>query len=197
MLASWLLATMILLAPNRDHRVLAAAMANVINSQPALFKNDPTKQRTAALISAINFREGSLQPGVKGDKDKNGKFTSFCSMQIHLPFGAKTLEGWTGEELVGDPEKCITVGLRMLRESMRMCPKHPVAFYAEGRDLKTCDSPRAQKISNDRMFLAARLVKEVPWVEEDVRTSTDRPEPALWAIPAAVYAPRLSGAEAR
>lgn len=138
-------------------------MNQVIAAQDPLFKNDPLKQKTASLIMAVSFREGSLQPSIKGDKDKAGKFTSFCTMQIHLPFGAKTSEGWTGDELVEDAKKCIIVGVRMLRESMRMCPKHPIAFYAEGKNTETCTSSRAQKISNDRMFIAARLVKEVPW----------------------------------
>lgn len=158
-----------------------------MEAQPPLFKGDATKQRTAALLVAINFREGSLQPDIKGDK-QNGKFTSFCSMQIHLPFGAKTVEGWVGEDLAADPEKCVTVGMRMLRESMRMCPKHPVAFYAEGRDARACDSVRAQRISNDRMFIAARLIKEVPWEADDASA-----QPTVRSVPAQVHAPGLLG----
>lgn len=189
MLVHWLLAAMLHLAPNRDHVALANAINSVVQAQAPLFKDDATKQRTAALLTAINFREGSLRPAIKGDKDKAGNFTSFCSMQIHLPFGAKTAEGWTGEELVEDPVKCITVGMRMLRESMRMCPKYPVAFYAEGRDISTCDSSRAQKISNDRMFLAGRLVKEIRWEGDDASAQS-----SLRPVPASVRAPGLLGA---
>lgn len=188
MLIHWLLAAMLHLAPNRDHAALANAIDQVVQAQVPLFKNDVNKQRTSALLVAINFREGSLQPAIKGDKDKRGNFTSFCSMQIHLPFGAKTSEGWTGDELVEDPVKCITVGMRMLRESLRMCPRHPVAFYAEGKSIATCDSPRAQKISNDRMFIAARLVKEVRWVEDDAAA-----EPSLRSVPTQVHASGLFG----
>ncbi len=188
MLVHWLLAAMLHLAPNRDHAPLVEAMNKVITEQAPLFKNDPLKQRTAALLVSINFREGSLRPDIMGDK-QNGKFTSFCSMQIHLPFGGKSPEGWTGEDLVADPVKCITVGMRMLRESMRMCPKHPVAFYAEGQGIKTCDSIRAQRISNDRMFLASRLVKEVEWASDDTSA-----QPALRTVPPPMHAPWLLGA---
>lgn len=107
-------------------------------------------------------------------------------MQINLPNGARTEEGWTGEDLVEDPVKCVTVGFRMLRNSMRMCPSHPVAFYAEGVDKRACSSARAQRISNDRMFIAQKLVKEVQWPEDHVPA-----EPYLWPVPHRVHPPRL------
>jgi hypothetical protein len=187
MLESWILAASLHLAPNRDHAPLSTALSKVVAKQGALFKTDPDFRRTAALMLAIAFREGSLQPGIKGDK-QNGKFTSFCTAQIHLPRGAKTIEGWTGDELADDFEKCFTVEHRMLKTSIRMCPKHPIAFYAEGKDIRTCESPRAQRISNDRIFLAGRLLKEVPWDEEDASA-----QPPLRSVPAQVLAPGLLG----
>lgn len=162
------------------------AIDKVVSAQKPLFVGDENKQRTAALILAVNYREGSLRPDIKGDKDKAGNYTSFCSMQVNLPNGAKTAEGWTGEDLVADVEKCITAGFRMLRESVRMCPKHPVAFYAEGRDVRSCSSKRAQWISNDRMFIATKLLKEVQWPEEYAFA-----QPPLWPVSSRVYAPRL------
>lgn len=189
MLATWLLAAATSLSPNRNHEALTQAIEKVLTDQAPLFAKDENRQRSAALLLAINFREGSLIPNIKGDKDKRGNFTSFCSMQIHLPYGAKTEEGWTGEELVEDPVKCITVGVRMLRISMKVCPKHPVAFYAEGVDQRTCDSVRAQRISNDRMFLAQRLVKGVQWPEEQHASA----QPPLRSVPPRLYASRLPG----
>ena len=59
-----------------------------------------------------------------------------------------------------DPEACVRVAMTMLRESMRICPAHPVAFYAVGPG--ACTNARAQKISRDRMWLAARLAKVAP-----------------------------------
>ena len=176
-LAQWLLQAALFLSPDRNHFPLVTAIDQVLSEQNPIFANDPNKQRTAALVLAVNFREGSLIPSIRGDKDKNGNFTSFCSMQIHLPYGAKTEEGWTGEELAADPVKCVTVGVRMLRVSRNLCPKHPVAFYAEGVDNRACTSPRAQRISNDRMFIAHRLIKEVKWSEEHASA-----QPTLWPV---------------
>ena len=62
-------------------------------------------------------------------------------------------------DLAKDPEACIRVGMTMLRESMRVCPAHPIAFYASGPG--GCDNARAQRISRDRLAIAQRLVREV------------------------------------
>ncbi len=183
-LLQWLLASALSLSPDRNHEAIAEAIHTVVTDQQPLFANDTSRQRTAALLIAVNFREGSLIPEIRGDKNKKGDFTSFCSMQIHLPFGAKTPEGWTGDELAEDPVKCVTVGLRMLRQSAHMCPKHPVAFYASGPG--ACTNTRAQKISNDRMFIAARLVKEVQWPEEHAAA-----EPASWGVSPSLHASRM------
>lgn len=189
LLLAWLLAAMSHLAPNRDHQRLADAVYMVVSREQPLFKNDPLKLRTASLMTAVLFREGSLRVDIKGDKDKAGHYTSFCPAQINLPYGAKTLEGWTGEDLVEDPEKCVAVEYRMLKQSVRMCPKHPVAYYAEGNDpVKTCASTRAQRISNDRMFLAGRLVKEVKFPEPEHASFA---QPDVREVPAGMYPRRM------
>ncbi len=54
----------------------------------------------------------------------------------------------------------------MLRDSRRMDPKNPIAFYARGPKYK---SEEAQRISRDRMALAALLIRskrDVPEVVE-------------------------------
>ena len=188
-LAKWLLLAANQLAPNKNHEPLVEAIDKVLSAQAPLFAQDTSRQRSAALVLAINFREGSLIPSIKGDKNKAGKFTSFCSMQIHLPYEAKTEEGWIGDDLAEDPVKCVTVGVRMLRQSMRMCPKHPVAFYAEGIDNRACSSTRAQRISNDRMFIAQKLVKGVEWPKEEEKDASA--QPPLWTVPSRVYASRM------
>jgi hypothetical protein len=47
----------------------------------------------------------------------------------------------------------------MLRESLRVCPSVPLGWYAEGP--RGCASARAKRISDDRMQIAAWLVREV------------------------------------
>lgn len=168
-LLTWILALCGVLAPGRDVDALASAMAARVDAEPPLFKNDPDKKKTAALLVAVAFREGSLRASVKGDKNKAGKFTSFCTFQVNVQPGQKTPEGWTGEELAEDPNKCVAVAMRMMRESMRMCPDHPIAFYAEGPG--ACESERAKRISYDRMWLAKNTAEKVRKAEETVASS--------------------------
>lgn len=152
-LLEFTLAAMALLAPGRSHDELALAVAQVVDAADPLFAHDEDKHKTAALAIAVLFREGSLGLHVEGDR-RNGKPTSWCSAQINLSPGAKTVEGWTGPELRDDPIKCVTVEMRMLRVSVRVDPEFPIAFYASGPAWK---SDRARRISRDRVWLAKRI----------------------------------------
>lgn len=157
-LFAWVLAASSVLAPQRTHDRLAAAITSRAEAEAPLFKDDDDRKRTTALLVAMAFRESSLRESAVGDH-VGGKPTSFCAFQLHLPGGTKSAEGWTGEDLANDPEKCVTAALRLLRASIRACPKHPIAWYASGP--AGCDSERAQRISRDRMALAQRLIREV------------------------------------
>lgn len=123
------------LAPGRDHNELAWAVA--VNA---------TTEMEAAVFTAVAFRESSFRNGVTGD---NGH--SVCACQIYD--GPKSL--------LTDPIACMARGAAMLRESKRMDPKNPIAFYARGPRFK---SEEAQRISRDRMLLATRLVRSQPAV---------------------------------
>jgi len=157
-LLTWVVAASSLLAPNRQHDQLAEAIATRAEAEAPLFKGDDDRRKTSALLVAIAFRESSLQANAVGDHVA-GKPTSFCAFQIHLPFGAKTAEGWSGSDLAEDPEKCVTIAMRMLRQSMQMCAAHPLAFYASGPS--GCENVRAQRISRDRLAIAQRLLRDV------------------------------------
>ncbi len=186
LLLKWLLAAMLSLSPKRDHKVLADAIVKVVMEQGPLLKDDESGQRTAAILTSINWREGSLIPTALGDyEDKKNKErpTSYCSMQINLPGGAKTPQGWTGKDLTADPVKCVTAGYFMVRASFKACPTYPLAHYAEG-GTSSCDSGRAQRISRDRMWVAQNLIKKVPW-------PSDESQPALQHVPTSVYSPRM------
>lgn len=137
---AFVLTCMTSLAPGRDHTINAAAIATVVASEPPLFKDDEDRFRTAALVTAIAFRESSFH------NEARSKTNDHCMMQIN-----------NRPELAEDPVQCLRVAFVMLRESFKMCPKYPVAFYASGPG--ACDNGRAQRISNDRMAIAARLVK--------------------------------------
>lgn len=157
-LATFVLAAMTSLAPARDHTILATALVARIEAEPPLFAGDDDRVRTAALATAILFREGSLGLNVEGDKVR-GVVTSWCSAQINLSPGAKTREGWTGPELRDDPDKCVAVEMRLLHSSVLACPAAPVSEYAVGP--RACTSRRGIRISNDRMWLARKLIQDI------------------------------------
>jgi hypothetical protein len=168
-LFAWVVAASTLLAPARQHSSLAEAIATRAAAEPPLFKGDEDRHRTSALLVAIAFRESSLNAAAVGDSVA-GKPTSFCAFQLHLPFGAKTAEGWTSEDLLEDPEKCVTAAMHLLRDSMRACPSSPIAVYASGPS--GCESTRAQWISRDRLAVAQRLVRDTRAPAEPPRELT-------------------------
>ena len=143
----FVLAAMTTLAPGRDHRELGGAIARAVDSNKPLFANDADRRRTASLLVAVAFRESTFVPDALGD---NGE--SFCAFQIHRSSGGSPA-------LLGNVDACARTGLRMLRVSLRVCPSHPIAWYASGPI--GCGNGRAQRISRDRMNLAAYLFGQV------------------------------------
>jgi hypothetical protein len=142
-LLALVMAWMSMLIPGRDHTEAATAIAEGVSLEAPLFKDDSSKIKTAALVTAISFRESSFQNKAKS------KTNDHCLMQVN-----------NRPDLADDATKCVRVAISMLRESMRMCPEHPIAFYASGPG--ACTNLRAQKISRDRMRIAKRLEQSKP-----------------------------------
>lgn len=140
-------ASMQLLAPGRDHTALSTAVAKRVEAEAPLFKEDDDKRRTTAYLVAIAFRESSFKVDAIGDKGR-----SFCAFQIHETAGGT-------KALLTDVDACVGKAFAMLRMSMRLCPAFPLAWYAAGPN--GCGNDRAQRISRDRMAIAARLLREV------------------------------------
>jgi hypothetical protein len=158
MLLTWVLAASEKLAAGRPYEPIAEAIATRVANEPPLWQDDTDRKKTAALLVAIAYRESSLRADAVGDMVR-GQPTSFCAFQINLPFGAKTPQGWTGKDLLQNPDGCVVTAMQMIRTSMRICPEHPLAFYAEGP--RGCESRRAQAISRDRLAIARWLVRVV------------------------------------
>lgn len=144
---AFILACCVLLSPSRDHSKLVLAIASRVEQEAPIFKGDENRQRTAAFLVAVAFREGSLRESVVGDHGH-----SFCTFQIHDSSGGTA-------DLNEDLDACIEKAFSMLRQSARVCPAHPLAWYASGPG--GCENERAQKISRDRMNLAAWLVRKM------------------------------------
>jgi hypothetical protein len=154
--SSFILAAAQLLVPERDTIAVVEAIADRVAVERPLFADDEDRLRTASLVMSIAFREGSLGHHVEGDHS-HGTPSSWCTMQINLAPGARTTEGWTGPELRDDPAKCVAVGFRMLRDSIRVDPRNPVSFYARGPRWQGVE---ARRLSRDRVALAERLLRE-------------------------------------
>ena len=152
-LAAFVLAAMTLLAPRRDHHVLADAITREVAAQRPLFRDDEDRHKTAALLVAVAFRESSLRLDVVGDHGR-----SYCAFQIHRSSGGSA-------KLLKDAGACVHKGMTMLRASMRVCPAYPIAWYAAGP--RGCSSKRAQKISRDRMAVAKWVRARVERAEGD------------------------------
>lgn len=136
----FILTAMARLSPGATHAAEATAIAQAVLESPPLFRDDEERVRTAALVVAIAFRESSFR------NDVTSRTHDSCMMQVNRR-----------PDLASDPAECVRVALSMLRESMRACPAYPLAVYAEGP--RGCRSPRAQRISRDRMAVAAWLVR--------------------------------------
>jgi hypothetical protein len=131
------------LAPVRDHAANATAIASAALSAPPLFRDDATRMRTAALMTAVAFRESSFRNDAVGDHGR-----ALCMFQL-----------WdTSRDVLTDPELCARIALQRMRESMRACGlDNALGIYAAGPH--GCASPHAKRISRDRMAIAYRLAK--------------------------------------
>jgi len=147
-LLAFVMAAMPLLAPRRDHHVLALAISDAVESERALCAGEDGKLRTAALMVAVSYRESGFDIGAVGDGGH-----SFGAFQNHDSSGGT-------KALLGDADAQARKALAMLRISLRSCPEHPIAWYAGGP--RGCASPHAQRVSADRVAVAKRVFAEVP-----------------------------------
>lgn len=150
-LLAFTIAAMEALVPGTDHAELGAAVSRVVEAEAPLFADDEDRLKTASFYVALLYRESRFDNRAIGDKGR-----SFCAGQILLG-QRKTPEGWTGKDLLADPNKCMTVVSRMLRESFHVCRRLPVsermALYARG----SCSNARGRQLSRDRYHLAKRV----------------------------------------
>ena len=182
-LLEYILVCMLTLMPARYHAPLALAIASDVNSSPALFKDDdaitvngvplPAKSKTAALYVAISFRESTLRPSVVGDCPGMKPADPKCTVEAGArSFGAfqrffgdrfeKTHDGLTWKEIHESPSAQAKEAGWQLHQSFKVCPEHPIAWYAHGRDPReACEDKRSRSISADRIWLAKKIRADV------------------------------------
>lgn len=140
-LLAFVLAGMDSLAPGRDHTQIAESIARVVEAEAPLFADDADRRRTAATLVAISFRESSFR------NDVVSKTNDHCHLQVN-----------DRPDLAKNVDACTRVGLAMLRQSVRVCPNAPIAWYAVGGSREhACNSPRGLRITTDRMWLARKV----------------------------------------
>lgn len=118
-----------------DHAALSDAIATVAADEAPLFADDDAREKTAALMVAVAWRESNFKLNAVGDHGR-----SVCAFQI--------LGG--SPDLLTDAVACTRTAFRMMRHSFALCRESPLAIYARG----VCASDEGRKLSRDRMALA-------------------------------------------
>ena len=160
-LANWLLEIMIQISPPRvihtiyreeseeqikvRYAEIAKSISHAIETDGALFREDTSGKRTAALILSIMKHESGLLKSVQIGKRRGDGGRSWCLMQVNIGngpvyFGTPEMNKWYGKDLVTDIGKCVKVGLHALRTSVNTCSKNYKGFqtitaYTAGRCL--------------------------------------------------------------
>lgn len=117
---------------------LAEAITHALQEGGPLFTHDDDLTRSAALMAAVAFREGSFDLSAVGDHGRS----------------IGTFQLYGRHDLSGDVRAQARVAHAMLKASIATDREHPVAQYARGPRWR---SEEAQRISNDRMRLAKAL----------------------------------------
>jgi hypothetical protein len=133
-------------------------MAHWAIHDPLVEGSDDVIKSMMGIEVAVSWFEGKFMLDPIGSNDGG---MSHCWAQIYLGHNGRTREGYTGYQLRTDPMKCAQVAVRLIKASLLAspaCDECGLTVYARGRDT---DEGRA--LSRNRMGLAHRLLREVPW----------------------------------
>ena len=178
-LLEYVFACLVFLVPARpaiQHVPLAVAITKAVNESDPLFRDDgpaeidgielPAKNRTAALMAAVAYRESTARPSAAGDcrglppgspDCTPAKARSFGAFQQWIDPGNHSVSGLRGIELLGRVDLQANDALEMLHQSFRACREYPLAWYAHGRNAReACEDKRSQMLSNERLWYARK-----------------------------------------
>ncbi len=164
-LGPYLLAAMSAWVPQKKHAFYeqpqtTQARYTDIATDVAAVVLDPTERplpgldraKTGLVLLGIARYESDFNAAVDDGRKRGDHGQSWCIGQILLQGGRTTREGWTGQELVDERQKCIRAMLHMAAESFDVCGRAPLmnrlALYAGG----TCS--RLERKGVVRMRLA-------------------------------------------
>lgn len=170
-LAAYLLSAMIAWMPTKVHNregesaalkryeAIATDIAKVAldENEIPLFAGEDGRTQTALLVASIASYESHFRADVDAGKARGDNGVSWCIMQIQVH--GKTLEGWTGPELIENRGKCVSAGLHLIRESFSMCKHMPLRHKLSGYTSGKCEGDPA---SESRIGRAVKWMKDHP-----------------------------------
>jgi hypothetical protein len=109
-------------------------------AEPSLFGGPQGRAETALLLTSVaSFESGGFRRDVDlgiGNRARGDGGRSWCLMQINIGDG-KTVEHWTGHDLIEDRRKCLRAGLKKMQQSFAMCQHQSfvdrLSGYTKGR----------------------------------------------------------------
>lgn len=183
-IVGWALAFMLTVAPpgpwygeSKDetiarYRQIAADAVSVAYEPDVapLFSGPTGRARTAALMLSVAFHESGFRKDVDlgiGPRARGDSGQSWCLMQIMVGKG-RTVEGWTGQDLVRDRTRCFRSGLEAIRRSFAVCHGNPQDELLNAYTSGSCSRGGAQ--SRSRIRSALRWVATHPVPDGDDAT---------------------------
>ena len=181
-LATWILTVLLSIAPphknskyskeseaDMKERYISIAkdMSIAIQNSKPLFQGKDVELRTAALLTSIAFYESGFKKEVDDGRSRGDDGRSWCLMQInignnHVRVGDDTMRSWTGKDLVKDRQKCLAVGLEMIRLSLNQCSKFKggsaLSAYTTGKCIAN------EKHAVFRWNFSQRLLNRFPYI---------------------------------
>jgi hypothetical protein len=181
LVVDWALAFMMAIAPpgpwrgeSRDETVAhyrqiaadAVAVAYDAETSP-LFPGKDGRARTALLLLSVAFHESSFRRDVDlgiGPHARGDSGQSWCLMQMQVGDG-RTIEGWTGPDLVRDRKLCFVAGLAAIKRSFFACRANPTTERLNAYTSGSCAGGAAR--SRDRVGAALSWIARRPAPSED------------------------------
>jgi hypothetical protein len=152
----------------RDSRYkdIAQDVFEVLNdkAEEPLFPGVDGRLRTAALLVGVARAESGFNKDVDlglGAYSRGDSGASWCILQINIGQG-RTVEGWSGKDLVKERKKCIRASLRAMRDSFKMCSYLPESRWLTAYAAGNCKSEHGQKAAKYRYWLALKALKALP-----------------------------------
>jgi hypothetical protein len=184
-ITAWLVAAMLQWVPAQDRARYTAIAEDALSvvmdpSEPPLFQGAHARERTALLLLAIASLESHYRADVDDGRTRGDQGASVGLLQLNLPGDARILisedtdgprkdlyywargkdgaPGWGKADIIADRKKCFRAGLRLARESLRVCKN--LSLYTMGRCSDT--EPKAKHRLERARAWAVRNPLEAP-----------------------------------